>query len=595
MSYDPLKPAPTPGPDPAGAREAIARVLVVDDEPSVVDVFREFLAAQGYELTVAASGEDAVKRIPALRPDIILTDINLPGLSGLEVMRFAKSVDAEVAVIVVTGYASASSAIDALRQGAYDYVTKPFDLDDVHQIVERAIANRRLKAINRQLVEELRQKNEILRHHEQGLREKVRLATWQMTTLFEVGKEISANLELAPRLALITSKAAELSGGRAAVLYLRHEETEECRIAGVHGLELPPHADGGPHYFNAERAFGLPAFEQRPVRRAAAGPGGTLELPAVAKLRFTSMLAVPMIAEGQSIGMLVALDKEGGFSAEDESFLALYASQAAIAVRNSQLFEHTKTLDRLKSEFVAVVSHEIRTPLTSVKGAVELLADPRYFPNNDQQTKLLSIAHANAERLLVLINDILDFSKLENAALPMSLERSAIAPVIEQATHNLRTLIEERDIRMEVAVASALPDLYIDASRVAQVLTNLLSNAIKFSPSGGRVGIEVKAAGGEVQVSVSDSGEGIAAEDLPKLFRKFTQVDSSATRKAGGTGLGLVICKGIVEQHGGKIWVESKPGEGSTFFFTLPFADRAATPPATLAPDEEDPPRARAA
>ena len=582
-------------PNPAGPREAIARVLVVDDEPSVVDVFREFLAAQGYELTVAASGEQAVKLIPTLRPDIILTDINLPGLSGLEVMRFAKSVDAEVAVIVVTGYASASSAIDALRQGAYDYVTKPFDLDDVHQIVERAIANRRLKSINRQLVEELRQKNEILQHHEQELREKVQLATWQMTTLFEVGKEISANLDLAPRLALVTSKAAQLSGGRAAVLYLRHEETEECRIAGVHGLELPPVQEGAPHFFNAERSCGLPAFEQRAVRRLAAAPGENFELPAVQNLRFTSMLAVPMVAEGQSIGMLVAVDKEGGFSAADERFLALYASQAAIAVRNSQLFEHTKTLDRLKSEFVAVVSHEIRTPLTSVKGAVELLADPRYFPNNEQQTKLLNIAHANAERLLVLINDILDFSKLENAALPMSLERSSIAPVIEQAAHNLRTLIEDRDIQMDVKVTPGLPDLYIDASRIAQVFTNLLSNAIKFSPAGGRVVLGAQAVGGEVRVSVGDSGEGIAAEDLPKLFRKFTQVDSSATRKAGGTGLGLVICKGIVEQHGGKIWVESKPGVGSTFFFTLPFADRAAAPGPPPDPDAAAPPVSRAA
>ena len=293
--------------------------------------------------------------------------------------------------------------------------------------------------------------------------------------------------------------------------------------------------------------------------------------------------------------VLVAVDKEGGFSAADERFLALYASQAAIAVRNSQLFEHTKTLDRLKSEFVAVVSHEIRTPLTSVKGAVELLADPRYFPNNEQQTKLLNIAHANAERLLVLINDILDFSKLENAALPMSLERSSIAPVIEQAAHNLRTLIEDRDIQMDVKVTPGLPDLYIDASRIAQVFTNLLSNAIKFSPAGGRVVLGAQAVGGEVRVSVGDSGEGIAAEDLPKLFRKFTQVDSSATRKAGGTGLGLVICKGIVEQHGGKIWVESKPGVGSTFFFTLPFADRAAAPGPPPDPDAAAPPVSRAA
>src|SRR5206468_10475403 len=168
-------------------------------------------------------------------PDIILTDINLPGLSGLEVMRHARAHDPEVAVIVVTGYASAATAIDALRQGAYDYVTKPFDLDEVHQIVERGIANRRLKAINRQLVEELREKNQILERHEHELRERVRIATRQMTTLYELGNEISANLELEPRLHLIAARAAEQSGAPAAVVYLRHGESGEFAPAAVHG------------------------------------------------------------------------------------------------------------------------------------------------------------------------------------------------------------------------------------------------------------------------------------------------------------------------------------------------------------------------
>src|SRR5207244_9752552 len=131
---------------------------------------------QGYRLAIAGSGEHAVRLLPELKPDIILTDLNLPGLSGLEVMHAAKQVDPEVCVVVVTGYASASTAIDALRQGAYDYVTKPFDLEEGHQIVERGIANRRLKAINRQLVDELRQKNEILDHHEQQVTDKVRLS-----------------------------------------------------------------------------------------------------------------------------------------------------------------------------------------------------------------------------------------------------------------------------------------------------------------------------------------------------------------------------------------------------------------------------------
>jgi signal transduction histidine kinase/FixJ family two-component response regulator len=547
-------------------------VLVVDDEPSVVEVFREFLSGEGYALSVALSGEEAVRLIPEIQPDLVLTDINLPGLSGLEVMRFAKRVDPEVAVIVVTGYASASTAIDALREGAYDYVTKPFDLDDVQQIVERGIANRRLKAINRRLVAELRQKNEILQHHEQELRERVRLATWQMRKLYEVGNEVSANLELAPRLQLVCTKAAELVGAPVVVVYLRNPETETLFVGAGHGAELAAHDEDAARFALAERSFGLLAPEPRAVRRSLAASEAPFTLPGLAEVTVSTLLALPLTTEAKTIGVLVLANKPEGFSADDEAFLALYASQAAIAVVNSQLYEHMKSLDRLKSEFVAVVSHEIRTPLTSVKGAIELLSDDRYFHNNEQQAKLLTIGHANAERLLVLINDILDFSKLESESMPMNIERQRLEPVVQQAAHHMRTMLEERHLQLELQLAPDLPDLMLDSIRLAQVLTNLLSNAAKFSPPQARIEIMAEPLDGVVRIGVRDHGEGIAPADLPKLFRKFSQVDSSATRKAGGTGLGLVICKGIIEKHGGKIWVESTPGLGSTFYFTLPVA-----------------------
>jgi signal transduction histidine kinase/DNA-binding response OmpR family regulator len=561
-------------PGPLGHERTAPRILVVDDEPSVIEVFREFLISQGYELFVATTGEESLRLISELRPDIILTDINLPGLSGLDVMRHAKSLDPEVAVIVVTGYASAATAIDALRQGAYDYVTKPFDLDEVHQIVERGIANRRLLAINRQLLEELHQKNEILQQHETQLRERVQLATQQMTKLYEVGMQIGSNLELEPRLNLICARAAEFSGARSALVFLRHSETEELWAAAGFGVKLAAHDEGSPRFLDPASPLAAASSEKRAVRREIPAGESPFEIDAVPAERFGTLLAVPMIAEGQVIGVLAVLDKHGGFSGDDERFLALFASQAAIAVLNSQLFEHTKSLDRLKSEFVAVVSHEIRTPLTSVKGALELLSDDRYFENTEQQTKLLTIAHANAERLLLLINDILDFSKLESASLPMIIERQRLEPVVEQAVHNLRTLIEERRIHLAMHFSPELPDLMLDSNRIAQVLTNLLSNAIKFSPMEGRIEVSADLWEGAVRVGVRDHGEGIASQDLPKLFRKFSQIDSSATRKAGGTGLGLVICRGIVEQHGGKVWVESTLGQGSTFYFTLPLAER---------------------
>jgi len=589
MAPEPLAPATPVTAEPAleftdraaSAEEdwrILPRILVVDDEPTVVDVFNEFLAAQGYEVTIVSNGEDAIRILPSLRPDIILTDINLPGVSGLDVMRHARAADPEVAVIVVTGYASAATAIDALRQGAYDYVTKPFDLDEVHQIVERGIANRRLRAINRQLVAELRGKNEILERHEQELRERVERATRQMTTLYEMGKEISLSLELEPRLQVITARAAGHTGAAAAVVYLTPEELEGFTPAGVHGFEWTVREVDVANVIRPDTTLAPAAFEQRIVRL---GPvDEPIAVPGLRGVRCSSLLALPLVAEGHTIGVIAVFDKPEGFTADDEAFLTLFESQAAIAIRNSQLFEHTKSLDRLKSEFVAVVSHEIRTPLTSVKGAVELLSDSAYFQNSEQQAKLLAIAQANSERLLVLINDILDFSKLESSSLSMTLERQPLEPVLADAVHGMGTLLDDRRIALDIDLPPTLPDLHIDAGRVSQVLTNLLSNAIKFSPEGGTIRVAAEVREGAVRVSVTDGGEGIAAHNLPKLFRKFSQIDTSSTRATGGAGLGLVICKGIVEQHGGRIGVDSVVGEGSTFHFTLPLEGRPAHEPA---------------
>ena len=550
-----------------------ARLLVVDDEAAVTELLQEFLTTLGYEVEVAVSGAAAVARIPVYRPDAVLSDLNMSGLTGLDVMRIAREVDEETVVILITGETTTAVAIDAMRQGAYDYIIKPFELDDVQGSVERALTNRRLRAVNRQLVEELRQKNEILSHHEQELSEQVRLATHQMRTLYDVGKEISEDLELGPRVAVVATKAAELSGASAAVVYLRIEETEEGRVVATHGLEIPDGEAGRVHFFTAERAIGFDHPDYRPVRRLAS-PEQPIELPLVVGRRFESMLALPLSlsTSQQVIGLLVMLDKPGGFSVADEKFLELFASEAAIALHNSRLYEHTRVLDRLKSEFVAVVSHEIRTPLTSVKGAVELLTDDRYFQNNEQQAKLLDIAQANAERLLMLINDILDFSKLESASLPMCMQVESLEPVVRQAVQNLRTLIEERHIVVDCVFEPGLPDAIMDSNRIAQVLTNLLSNAIKFSVPEGRIEVRAKTEGPMLRVSVRDHGDGIEPADIHKLFRKFSQIDGGSTRRVGGTGLGLVICKGIVEQHGGTIGVASVPGGGSTFYFLLPSA-----------------------
>ncbi len=552
----------------SGATVRPARILIVDDEPAVSEVLSEFLSGIGFDVKVAADATAAEAAIAEYRPDVILTDINLPGRSGLDVMRVAREHDPEIAVIVITGYASAGTAIEALRQGALDYITKPFDLDQVQKLVERGSSHRRLRAENRRLLEELKQKNAILLRHEHELEQRVRIATSQLKNLYEVGKEISANLELSPRLQIACHRTRELMGARAAALLLRHPETDQFRISAASGFPADETAD---RTFAPGGLLERVSRQGRPERRVS--EKGVQTLPDLPGLEWQSIVAVPLVAEGEGIGVLVASDGTDGFSAEDEEFLVLFASQTAIAVRNSQLFERTKSLDRLKSDFVAVVSHEIRTPLTSIKGAVELLGDPRFFQNNDQQAKLITIAHANTERLLVLISDILDFSKIESASLRLQRQVHAVEPIVATATENLKTLLCERHIDLRVHLAPELPEVYVDPDRISQVLTNLLSNAIKFSPEAGRIEVSAVEDGDTVRIGVSDHGEGIAPGNMSKLFQKFSQIDPSATRKAGGTGLGLAISKGIVEQHGGSIWVESTPGQGSTFYFTMPAGD----------------------
>ncbi len=574
---------PDPGSEnPAAAGNtpllAPSRVLVVEDDETVADVLREVLSEEPLELAFAPSAEEAMRLIDAGCPDLILTDISLPVKSGLDVMRHARTVDPEVAVILMTGYASVQTAVDALRQGASDFITKPFEeISDIPKTVSRHLRNRRLKVENRALLEQLQRQNEVLQRHEQELRERVAQATGNLDTLYRVSMEIGANLELEPRLASIAETAARLVSARAAVVYLQREETGEFRGVVAHGIDFPSADDGAPHFTAGQGLLGTVASGQNAARLGApAGPA--LEVPGFSGPVAHELLAVPMVQEHKSIGVLLVMDRPEGFSDDDMEFLRMFATQAAVQVRNSQLFEHTKVLDRLKSDFVAVVSHEIRTPLTSVKGALELLSDARYFKNSDQQGKLLNIAHANAERLLLLINDILDFSKLESASLPMTIERQRLEPVVQQAAQNLRMLLEERRIELELALPDDLPDALLDAHRITQVVTNLLSNAIKFSSPGGEVRLTADVFEGVLRVSIRDHGDGIAAQDLPKLFKKFQQIDSGSTRKVGGTGLGLVISKGIVEQHGGRIGVESVPGEGSTFWFTMPAAGVGSIP-----------------
>ena len=233
-----------------------------------------------------------------------------------------------------------------------------------------------------------------------------------------------------------------------------------------------------------------------------------------------------------------------------------------------------KKVERLKSEFVATVSHELRTPLTSIKGSLSLLSAGVLGPLPESASAMLTIAQENTERLIQLVNDILDIEKLELGQAGLHLERERLLPQLEQALAHNQGYADNFavQLRLDTSALPASTAVHIDSLRLQQVLSNLISNAVKFSPAQGLVSIRAGLDGQQVRVEVSDQGAGISEEFRARIFQKFAQADGSNTRQHGGTGLGLSICKTLVERMHGEIGFTSVPGQGSTFYFSLPLA-----------------------
>lgn len=241
-----------------------------------------------------------------------------------------------------------------------------------------------------------------------------------------------------------------------------------------------------------------------------------------------------------------------------------------LLIQISEDNEKLKKLDEMKDNFLSIVSHELRTPLTSIQGYLKLLAGGLTGPLNDEQREFVQISLRNAERLYTLINDLLDLSRMESGRLPFRFQKINPASLLRSALESVRNLAEQKNLRLELQCPEALLNIQADAGQLERVLINLLSNAIKFTPEGGSVTLGAMENEKETLFWVRDTGVGIPAKVLPRIFDKFYQVETAATRKAAGSGLGLSICKHVVEAHGGTIAVRSQEGKGTLFEIHLP-------------------------
>ncbi len=395
--------------------------------------------------------------------------------------------------------------------------------------------------------------------------------------LLDIVRVMSAETNLDRLLELIMQEATRVVEADRSTLFLLDREKGELWSKVAQGL--------GKQMIRLKVGSGIAGYvaekgESLNIPDAYQDPRFNRETDERTGYRTRTILCMPVYNREEGIiGVLQVLNKKGGvFTEEDEGLLKILCAQAAIALENAQLYEklrrayeELKELDQMKTDFLASISHELRTPLAPIIGYVELLLSGHPGPLTARQRSGLEIIAESVQRLKGLIEQLLAFVQLGRGEFTLHLTEIPIDLLLQAKVEAFQGKARAKGLALTLAVPAALPRVIADLGGIAQVLDLLLDNAVKFTPEGGRICLAARPVTGEefVEISVSDTGIGIPEDQLEKIFQHFYQVDSSATRQYGGTGLGLALAKRIVEGHGSRIQVESRVGQGSTFRFLL--------------------------
>jgi len=543
-------------------------VLVLEDEIGTMITLCNMTRNAGYRVISCANKADALGALQNGKLDIIVTNIALPDADGIEILEIAKDIDPDIPIIIMTGYADAEKATTAVSQGAYTYFVKPINLDEMKTAIDNALKQKSLALENRRLVESLQRSNKLLLETNAELQRQI-MEREEAEELYETlansspfGTYISQDGEFQfvnPQFESYLGLSKDKLLGTNPLMLVHPDDKEMVRESAIAML----------------RRNHLLPYEFRVMT----GSGRTIwAMETVTSIQYKGRRA--------TLGNLVDITERRQMEEErrqknrqlDTQNENLKSLTQKLLVQQQELIEKTSEVQRanqLKSEFLANMSHELRTPLNVIIGFSELMVDEVPGKINDEQRQCLGDILNAGEQLLGLINDVLDLSRIESGKVELKIDNVILNEVLKSLARTMTPILAPRKQTVKIGIGKQPVPVRADRAKLEQVLLNLVDNASKFTPDGGRLRIEATREDNWCRVSVIDDGVGIKKEDLDRLFEPFSRLDSPLAKERGGTGLGLVLVKQIVEKCGGQIGVESEYGKGSRFIFTLPLAKEA--------------------
>ena len=507
-----------------------AKILVVDDEPQIADMIAASLEANSYAATTAYGGEAGVGEVRAGKFDLVIMDIQMPGMDGITALGEMKKLDPEIEVIIATGHGTMSTAIQSLRKGAFDYLHKPFEIKELLAVVERAMEKRRFNDIARAIFSTIKPDE---------------LPRIIIDSAMRVLKADEALLALAGRdgrLAVAVSDGLDSEAERASRLELCSRMRQQLEGDGARGVALLENPAGDARFRG---------------------------IPDIAAVR--SALLLPIMEENRLAGIIGInrRENEENFGENDMQRAKLFGSLVNLALRNASLYRQLQETQGqlIQAEKMSALgqlagglAHEINNPLSGILGLTQLVLEKT--PADTQSCQDLKDIEKAVFRCKKIITSLLSFARQEKTRM----EQVSVNEVIEETLTLCARQMELKRVRIERAFAQELPPVNADFQQLMQVFLNLLTNARDAMPEGGVIKVSTRRAGSSVEVSVEDSGAGIPEDILGRIFDPFF-----TTKPAGqGTGLGLSVCLGIINKHNGAISAHSAPLKGSVFTVRLP-------------------------